>query len=294
MKLNRLIFLFRYYPTKHPRKYISMVIGISGSLIGYYLWKDHFPFLSKNDLEYTLYLFIPSSIAIISALFYKTYLMYLAVVLSLPIAHHLVFINYVPLVCYLISALLGSTKSLTKKDKEELEKIITEQVEWIERETKEKLRVAEILMEQHPSQSTTYMIDKTYQINLPTAIYIKGNYDFYLKTKGAPFANTYRLGIFYVLTRTNGIWDLKQTIGDVTLYTFKGTMETGEYIGNHHFGYMGKAAGFNCRVLRIAAGMYQVYSGTSHWKYIFSYYDNPDDSKAIQDGCADYDMGYRF
>ncbi|MFC7395276.1 hypothetical protein [Scopulibacillus cellulosilyticus] len=57
---------------------------------------------------------------------------------------------------------------------------------------------------------------------------------------------------------------------------------------------MGRAAGFSCTVLKSAAGMYQVYSGTSEWKFISSYFDDPKDSKAIADGCTDFNNGYCF
>ncbi|MFC3882344.1 polymorphic toxin type 44 domain-containing protein [Bacillus songklensis] len=141
---------------------------------------------------------------------------------------------------------------------------------------------------------TTATIVGIYQINLISANKIKENYERYIDSNGLPFANTYRLGIFYVLARTNGIWDLKQTLGEETIYRFKGTQKTGEYIGNHHYGYMGKAIGLSSTVLRAAAGMYQIYSGTSKWRFVLSYFDDPLDSKAIADGCNDYDDGYRF
>ncbi|WP_429675249.1 polymorphic toxin type 44 domain-containing protein [Bacillus mexicanus] len=38
---------------------------------------------------------------------------------------------------------------------------------------------------------------------------------------------------------------------------------TGEDLGNIHYGYVGRAAGFSDSFLRTAAGAYQIYSGTS-------------------------------
>jgi hypothetical protein len=46
--------------------------------------------------------------------------------------------------------------------------------------------------------------------------------------------------------------------------------------------------------LKSAAGMYQIYSGTSKLKYISSYFDDPADQKAITKGYKDYNNGYRF
>ncbi|MFC7395275.1 hypothetical protein [Scopulibacillus cellulosilyticus] len=242
LKLNRLVFLFRYYPNKGPKKYISLFFGILGTSIGIYIWLSRLPQFYGDDmtslkhiqgLDYTIFLFIPSSIALISVLFNKTYLMYLAALISLPI---ILFVGlhplsiYCPLLCYLISILITFKKSLTKKDKEELEKLITEQVKEIEKEAEEQLTKAQSVISQKTnilhtnssSEPTSYHIVRTYQANLNIANKINQNYKNYVKSRGSAFANTYRLGVFYLLTRTNGIWDLKQTIGEKTKYRFKG------------------------------------------------------------------------
>lgn len=83
-------------------------------------------------------------------------------------------------------------------------------------------------------------------------------------------------------------------MGTKTEYTFKNGKKTGEYIGNHHYVNMSKAIGFNNTVLKSAAGMYQVYSGTSKWSFISSFFDDPADQDAITDGLTDYNNGYRF
>ncbi|PWA12214.1 hypothetical protein DCC39_07220 [Pueribacillus theae] len=301
MKLNRLVFLFRYFPTKHPRNYFSMFFGLLGSFFGFAIWiNDFLGFGSDNmaqmaKLESTMFLFIPASLAVIAALCHKTDLKCLAFLLSLPVlsVYGTFSLAYVPFFCYFISVGLMYKKSLTKKEKEELEEMIIGQVQMIGKETAAQMKEFENHLKL-PNELNAFTFKKIYETNLKAAKEIKQNYDHFIESKGLAYANTYRLGIFYLLTRTNGLWDLKQTIGDDTTYTFKGSLKTGEYIGNHHFGYIGRAVGFSCNVLRIAAGMYQVYSRTSNWKYIFSYFDDPKDSKAISDGCTDYDRGDFF
>jgi len=289
-----------------------MIIGIVGAIIGLSIWLDSF--LSHDGgysrkweyygkVEFSMFLFLPCSIALVSAIFQKNYLMWLAIFLSIPIFGSspkvlILYLVYIPVVCFFVSALLMHKTSLSKKDKEELVQIINDEVKMIEREVNR--RWSDITLAEEPilnkdqKELTTFMIARTYQLNIRFANDIKRNYEKYIKSRGEAFANTYRLGVFYYITRSYGIWDLKRFIGDTTIYTFQGEEKNGEYIGNHHFGYMGAAAGFSCKVLRISAGMYQVYSGTSHWKYLFSYFDNPEDSEAIADGYSDYGNGYRF
>lgn len=141
---------------------------------------------------------------------------------------------------------------------------------------------------------TSSNVVKIFQTNLKKANSIKTTYNKHKKNKGLAYANTYRLSIFYLLVKSNGPWDLKRTLGTKTKYYFKGTKKTGEYIGNYHYGYMGKAIGFSNTVLKSAAGMYQIKSNTSDWKYISSYFDDPADQVAITNGYKDYNKGYRF
>ena len=54
-------------------------------------------------------------------------------------------------------------------------------------------------------------------------------------------------------------------------------------VGNVHFGYVG-AVIFNRTTLCMGAGMYQIYSGTSDFKYISSYFDDPRDTECIKIG----------
>ncbi|MBS4175582.1 polymorphic toxin type 44 domain-containing protein [Bacillus sp. FJAT-49736] len=313
MKLNRLVFFFRYYPTRNYKSYLGVLLGIAGAIIGFCIWQAlYFPYSEeyKNNikLEITIFLFIPASIAFIAAICQRSYIMWIAFLISLPVFHYL-FLNvqkdlsisnfvYVPSICFFLSALFIHQTSLSRKEKVELEKLILEEVKFIEKEVNKRWKDItlgeEPILNKDKKELNTFLIARTYQLNIRFAKELKRNYEKYVESKGHAFANTYRLGVFYYITRSYGIWDLKRIIGDNTVYIFQGREKNGEYIGNHHFGYMGAAAGFSCKVLRISAGMYQVYSGTSNWKYLFSYFDNPDDSNAIADGWTDYHNGYRF
>lgn len=290
-----------------------MILGMGGALVGLYIWLDSFlPYGGEHSREWvydakiecTIFLFLPCSTALIAALFQKNYLMWLSCLLSLPILVSIPgiinnpFLVYLPGVCFFVSALLMHKISLSKKDKKELEKIIYDEVKMIENEVYRRLRditlAEEPLLNRDQTELTTFMVARMYQLNIRFAKDIKRNYEKYRKSRGEAFANTYRFGVFYYITRSYGIWDLKRIIGDATLYTFQGEEKDGEYIGNHHFGYMGRAAGFSCKLLRISAGMYQVYAGTSGWKHLVSIFNHPEDSKAIEEGCSDYVSGYRF
>lgn len=281
---------------------MALAVGFIGAATGFLLW-----FISSGEfwdsfvfLPLTLCLFMPSAIGFVAALFDKYYLMVLAGLVSFPVlvivpALHVPPIFYLPFVCFAISIVLNFKKSLSKKDKIVLMYIITEHVAAIQQMIEEQMSLTgSVGQKSDVIPLTSFMILRTYQVNLPIAEYIKRVYENFVVTKGYRFANTYRLGIFYYLTRTNGVWDLKQTIGDHKLYPFMGQRKTGEYIGNHHFGYMGRAIGLSCRALRFGAGLYQLYSRKSRWKYGLSYFDQPEDSQAIADGCADFDKGVQF
>ncbi|MCD9024658.1 polymorphic toxin type 44 domain-containing protein [Cohnella silvisoli] len=225
LNLNRLVFLFRFFPSAKFRIYFGAFFGIWLAIL---IWGN--------------LLLIVSSLA-----------------------------AFIAVCCFKIR--------LTRKDKQELEQIIMEQANAIELVTKQLIKAP-------------IDFDLLYETNLNAAKAIKISFDRYAIQKGSAYAHTYHLGFFYVLTRTNGIWDLKQVIGDKSIYSFRGADKTGEYIGNHHFGYMGSAVGLSCFVLRLAAGMYQVYSGTSDWRYVFSFFDHPADSQAIADGCSEFDSQF--
>lgn len=82
--------------------------------------------------------------------------------------------------------------------------------------------------------------------------------------------------------KTGGPWDYKlQFRGH---YNFNGRVLAPEDIGNMHYGYVGRAAGFTRSLLSTAAGAYQIYSGTSHLGWADSYYDDPNDQAWISYG----------
>ena len=102
---------------------IARITGIIGSLMGLYLWKDYFPMYHGDTIdqwirvvriEYVIFLYIPSSLAMVALLFEKSYLMLLAVLLSLPVTQYLGvngFIDtfplvYYPLICYIVSFII--------------------------------------------------------------------------------------------------------------------------------------------------------------------------------------------
>jgi hypothetical protein len=90
--------------------------------------------------------------------------------------------------------------------------------------------------------------------------------------------------------KSNGDWDYKSYLGTRTLYyveDLKSNM-TGEAIGNFHYGYVGRSI-FSATVLKSAAGMYQLISGTSKSDYWDTYFDDPRDQAEIQRGIDKYD-----
>ena len=109
-------------------------------------------------------------------------------------------------------------------------------------------------------------------------------------------ANAYlSTGIFFASkVKTGGDWDYKAVLGVSTLYqVVMGGLtyyRSGEYIGNFHYGYAG-ATIFADSVLLTAAGFVQILSGTSDIKYYSSYFDQPSDQLAIQDGIDSYNAG---
>jgi len=57
---------------------------------------------------------------------------------------------------------------------------------------------------------------------------------------------------------------------------------------------MGHIAGYSEIVLKTAAGAYQVFSGTSSWSFMTSYFDDPADQAAIEDGFDDTNSDFRI
>jgi hypothetical protein len=106
------------------RNRVASILGIFGSLMGLYIWKDYIPNLGeyKPDwikvlrLYYIIFLFIPSCLALVASIYKKSYLMFLALLISLPITKYIgvkpfIFpdtlpLIYYPLLCYLVSFLM--------------------------------------------------------------------------------------------------------------------------------------------------------------------------------------------
>jgi hypothetical protein len=103
---------------------IARILGVIGSLMGFYIWKDYIPVLGEDKPDWIkvlrlyniIFLFIPSCIALTASIYKKPYLMLLALLISLPIKKYIgvkpfIFpdtlpLVYYPLLCYLISFLM--------------------------------------------------------------------------------------------------------------------------------------------------------------------------------------------
>ncbi|MEC5425338.1 hypothetical protein QGM71_17795 [Virgibacillus sp. C22-A2] len=103
----------------------ATIIGVIGSLMGLYIWKDYLPEFSGDTIEdwiwilrmkYVIFLYIPSCLALVAVVFRKTHLMLLAFLINLPVVRYIgvepliipdtLPLVYYPLVCYLISTIL--------------------------------------------------------------------------------------------------------------------------------------------------------------------------------------------
>ena len=90
---------------------------------------------------------------------------------------------------------------------------------------------------------------------------------------------------FYNHSKTNGSWDLKNVWKLNKKSKYKYDKQTFKYddVGNFHFGFVGYQL-FPLKVLQAGAGVYQVKSGTSSFRYASSLFDDPRDSKKIKEG----------
>lgn len=97
-------------------------------------------------------------------------------------------------------------------------------------------------------------------------------------------------GLYFVdRVRSGGAWDFKSKLGTTRSYyipELKVYMK-GETIGNFHYGYVGSAV-FTPFELKSAAGLYQIWSGTSDLSFWDSYFDDPADTEDIQWGIDVY------
>ncbi|NMF01012.1 hypothetical protein HF838_22625 [Aneurinibacillus aneurinilyticus] len=94
---------------------------------------------------------------------------------------------------------------------------------------------------------------------------------------------------FATQVKTGGPWDYKLSFGPAKKYVYNGYAMRGEDLGNVHYGFVGRAAGFQTFLLRSAAGAYQICSLTSHKDWASSYFDDPIDQLYINFGIDMWD-----
>ena len=80
------------------------------------------------------------------------------------------------------------------------------------------------------------------------------------------------------------VWDYKLTFGYSTPYIYNGWNSNGESLGNMHYGYIGRAAGFSRLVLEGAAGIAGISVGNIELLYFPTFFDDPNDNSWIQIG----------
>ena len=85
---------------------------------------------------------------------------------------------------------------------------------------------------------------------------------------------------YYNAVKSGGKWDYKQYDSRY------------ENLGNYNFGLTAKARGYPNMGIRFGAGVYQIWSGTSKWKFSNSYFDDPVDQKWINEGISDCVQNY--
>lgn len=105
---------------------------------------------------------------------------------------------------------------------------------------------------------------------------------------------TYPLGtgmLFAEYVQPGGDWDYKLTLGTNTPYKYAGYDVTGEDLGNMHYGFVGRFAGFSKNLLLTAAGAVQIYAGTAQFKWYKTYFDDPNDQHWIDHGIRRFDNG---
>ncbi len=146
------------------------------------------------------------------------------------------------------------------------------------------------------STSTDPRVAAYYVQNKPVAQQLYSDYISILNSPYIPgserwlAAQSYRDAQFISYVKSGGPWDLKLPLGVYSTYNLLGRVRTGEYLGNHHYGYMGRYCGYSENYLKLAAGIVQVISGTSDWAYMSSYFDDPRDQAAIADGYIEYSI----
>lgn len=128
-----------------------------------------------------------------------------------------------------------------------------------------------------------------YQEVLKNTVLLSYTYNSYCKVMAEPLAY-YESGLFFVdKVRSNGDWDYKAFLGVNTRYycsmkTYE-ELYTGESIGNMNYGTVGSYL-FDSTILKSAAGLYQIYSGTAKLSWFKSYFDDPSDQRDIEKGIS--------
>lgn len=109
-----------------------------------------------------------------------------------------------------------------------------------------------------------------------------------------------KMEIFYDNVKTGGAMDLKNSSkfkselkayaasksykSSARGYSFRGQLFELQDFGNYNFGVYSKAIGYSLNFVKSGAGLYQIWSRTSSWKYIRSKFDDPQDAKMIEAG----------
>jgi RHS repeat-associated protein len=85
--------------------------------------------------------------------------------------------------------------------------------------------------------------------------------------------------------KPNGDWDYKR---QDRWFFFGGKLYNSEDFGNLHYGYVGTAAGIGSKILTDAAGTVQIYTGSSNAFFVLNNFDDPSDTRKIQQGATSY------
>jgi len=100
---------------------------------------------------------------------------------------------------------------------------------------------------------------------------------------------------FYNNSKSGGSWDLKSynewKLSSKDWFIFFGKRLRNDDPGNIHFGYVGSVM-FPLIILRVGAGIYQLYSGTSSVRFVNSFFDDPRDSSMIVLGNSLYNRDF--
>ncbi|OPJ63391.1 polymorphic toxin type 44 domain-containing protein [Clostridium oryzae] len=139
----------------------------------------------------------------------------------------------------------------------------------------------------------TFNLDSVFTSNGDTMIKTRYVYTF---TYGEGLG-ILELGEFFAnKVKTGGSWDYKQQLGTKKLYRARVNGATvdmaGEDIGNANYGFAGRK-GFSAKLLRTAAGAYQICSRTSELGWYKTYFDDPNDQYWINRG-INYSEGKGF